>query len=60
MSEDAQHRATEFLKGLYAAGRIDEDRFDSGVAELLARAAEPGPAGAHVRHADHGSHPTTP
>ena len=30
MSEDAQHRATEFLKGLYAAGRIDEDRFDSG------------------------------
>jgi hypothetical protein len=26
MSEDARHRATEFLKGLYAAGRIDEDR----------------------------------
>jgi len=48
MSEDAQHRATEFLKGLYAAGRIDEDRFDSGVAvpsRADARAAEPGPAG---------------
>lgn len=40
MSEDAQHRATEFLKGLYAAGRIDEDRFDSGVAELLAATSE--------------------
>ena len=40
MSEDAQHRATEFLKGLYAAGRIDEDRFDSGVAELLAAASD--------------------
>ena len=35
MSEDAQHRATEFLKELYAAGHIDEDRFDTGVAELL-------------------------
>jgi hypothetical protein len=40
VSEDAQHRATEFLKGLYAAGRIDEDRFDSGVAELLAATSE--------------------
>ncbi|HSS91442.1 MAG TPA: hypothetical protein VLL69_19175 [Streptosporangiaceae bacterium] len=36
MSEDAQHRATEFLKELYAAGRIDEGRLDTGVAELLA------------------------
>ena len=36
MSEDAQHRATEFLKELYAAGRIDEGRFDTGVAGLLA------------------------
>ena len=36
LSEDAQHRATEFLKELYAAGRIDEGRFDTGVAELLA------------------------
>jgi hypothetical protein len=40
VSEDAQHRATEFLKGLYAAGRIDEDRFDSGVAELLAATSD--------------------
>jgi len=40
MSEDAQHRATEFLKGLYAAGRIDEDRFDSGVAGLLAATSD--------------------
>lgn len=36
MSEDAQHRATEFLKELYAAGHIDEGRFDTGVAGLLA------------------------
>jgi hypothetical protein len=36
MSEDAQHRATEFLKELYAAGQIDERRLDTGVAELLA------------------------
>jgi Domain of unknown function (DUF1707) len=36
MSEDAQQRATEFLKELYAAGQIDEGRFDAGVAELLA------------------------
>ena len=40
MSEDAQHRATEFLKGLYAVGRIDQDRFDSGVAELLAATSD--------------------
>jgi hypothetical protein len=40
VSEDAQHRATEFLKGLYAAGRIDEDRFDNGVAELLAATSD--------------------
>jgi len=36
MSEDAQHRATEFLKELYAAGQIDEGRFDTGVAGVLA------------------------
>jgi hypothetical protein len=36
MREDAQHRATEFLKELYAAGGIDAGRFDTGVAELLA------------------------
>jgi len=40
MSEDAQHRATEFLKELYVAGRIDQDRFDSGVAELLAATSD--------------------
>jgi len=40
VSEDAQHRATEFLKGLYSAGRIDEDRLDSGVAELLAATSD--------------------
>jgi hypothetical protein len=40
MSEDAQHRATEFLKGLYASGRIDADRFDSGVTELLAATSD--------------------
>jgi hypothetical protein len=40
VSEDAQHRATEFLKGLYAAGRIDEDRLDSGAAELLAATSD--------------------
>jgi hypothetical protein len=36
MHEDAQHRATEFLKELYAAGDIDAGRFDTGVAGLLA------------------------
>jgi hypothetical protein len=36
MREDAQHRATEFLKERYAAGDIDAGRFDTGVAELLA------------------------
>jgi hypothetical protein len=40
MSEDAQHRATEFLKELYAAGRIDEGRLDTGVAELLAATSD--------------------
>ena len=40
MSEDAQHRATEFLKELYAAGRIDQGRFDTGVAELLAASTD--------------------
>ena len=40
MSEDAQHRATEFLKELYAAGQIDEGRFGTGVAELLAASTD--------------------
>jgi hypothetical protein len=36
MREDAQQRATEFLKELYAAGDIDASRFDDGVSGLLA------------------------
>jgi hypothetical protein len=36
MNEDAQRRATEFLKELYADGSIDGDRLDAGVADLLA------------------------
>ena len=40
MREDAQHRATEFLKELYAAGDIDADRFDTGVTGLLAAKTE--------------------
>jgi uncharacterized membrane protein len=36
MNEDAQRRATEFLKELYAAGGIDAGRFNTGVAGLLA------------------------
>jgi hypothetical protein len=38
--EDAQQRATEFLKGLYAAGDIDESGFDTGISELLAARTE--------------------
>ena len=44
MSEDAQHRATEFLKELYASGRIDEGRLDTGVAGLLAAGTDAGVA----------------
>src|ERR1035438_4857047 len=40
MREDAQHRATEFLKDLYAAGDIDASRLDTGVAGLLAAKTE--------------------
>ncbi len=36
MNEDAQRRATEFLKELYAAGGLDAGRFNTGVAGLLA------------------------
>jgi hypothetical protein len=36
VQEDARHRATEFLKDLYAAGDIDAGRLDAGVAGLLA------------------------
>jgi len=39
-TEDAQERATEFLKELYAAGDIDEGRFDAGVTGLLAARTE--------------------
>jgi hypothetical protein len=45
MQEDARTRATEFLKDLYAAGDIDADRFDAGVAGLLAATSEAEVAG---------------
>jgi hypothetical protein len=35
MRDDAQQRATEFLKELYAAGDIDARRFETSVAGLL-------------------------
>ena len=40
MREDAQQRATEFVKELYAAGEIDADRFSTGVAGVLAARSE--------------------
>jgi hypothetical protein len=40
MREDAQQQATEFLKGLYAAGDIDESGFDAGITGLLAARTE--------------------
>lgn len=40
MREDAQHRATEFLKELYATGDIDAIGFDTGVTGLLAAKTE--------------------
>jgi hypothetical protein len=40
MSEDPGHGATEFLKDLYAAGKVDAERFDTGVAGLLAAGSE--------------------
>ena len=42
MNEDAQCRATEFLKELYAAGGIDAGRFNTGVAGLLAATTDTG------------------
>ena len=36
MRDDAQQRATEFVKELYAAGDIDAARLDAGVAGVLA------------------------
>ena len=40
MREDAQQRAAEFLKELYAAGDIDEARLDTGITGLLAAKTE--------------------
>jgi hypothetical protein len=40
MREDARQRATEFLKDLFAAGEIDADRFDAGLAGMLAAGTE--------------------
>jgi hypothetical protein len=40
MREDAQERAAEFVKELYASGEIDRDRLDTGVAEVLAARSE--------------------
>ena len=39
-TDDAQQRATEFLKELYAAGSIDASQLDSGVAGVLAARTE--------------------
>jgi hypothetical protein len=38
--DDAQQRATDFVKELYAAGDIDAERFDAGVAGVLAARTE--------------------
>ena len=40
MREDARQRATEFVKELYAAGEIDADQLDTGVAGVLAAKSE--------------------
>jgi hypothetical protein len=40
MREDAQQRAIEFVKELYAAGKIDADRLDTGVTGVLAARSE--------------------
>ena len=40
MREDARQRATEFVKELYAAGEIDADRLDAGVAGVLSARSE--------------------
>jgi hypothetical protein len=40
MREDAQHRAAEFVKELYAAGDIDAGRFDASVTGILAATTE--------------------
>jgi hypothetical protein len=38
--DDAQQRATDFVKELYAAGDIDAERLDAGVAGVLAARTE--------------------
>jgi hypothetical protein len=40
LREDARQRATEFVKELYAAGEIDADRLETGVAGVLAARSE--------------------
>lgn len=40
MREDDRRRATEFLTELYAAGEIDADRLDTGLAGLLAAGSD--------------------
>jgi len=40
MREDAQQRATEFVKELYAVGDIDGGRFDASVTGILAATTE--------------------
>jgi len=40
MREDAQHRATEFVKELYAAGDLDASGLDASVAGILAARTE--------------------
>jgi len=40
MRKDAKQRATEFVKELYAAGEIDAERLDTGVAGVLAARSE--------------------
>jgi Domain of unknown function (DUF1707) len=40
MREDGRQRATEFVKELYAAGEIDADRLENGIAGVLAATSE--------------------
>jgi len=52
MREDDRQRATEFVKELYAAGEIDADRLDTGVAGVLAARSEAELAGYAAQLAD--------
>jgi hypothetical protein len=40
MRADDKHRATEFAKQLYAAGDIDDARFEAGIAKVLAASTD--------------------